>query len=124
MFAKGVTTADPDGAESGTPCSNASHAHHNGLNDTDWEQYKAMRKTTHWQLASPALRQNAGVGSDSSNTSTSESITSMPTCGFIAGMPGSFLEQGESKVRIIRVVRAHYESYESYEYTTNHMIRE
>ena len=63
-----------------------------------------MRKTTHWQLASPALRQNAGVGSDSSNTNTSESITSMPTCGFIAGMPGSFLEQGESKVRIIRVV--------------------
>ena len=108
--ATGVTTADPDGAESGTPCANASHAHHNGLNDTIWEQYKAMRRTTHWMLALPSTAPSASTvapasspppDSASASVSSSSSISSsknMPTCGFIAGMPGSFLEQGESKV--------------------------
>eukprot|EP01046_Picozoa_sp_COSAG06_P103629 COSAG06_NODE_49806_length_323_cov_0.602679_1_plen_64_part_10 len=39
-----VGAVSQDGAESGTPCANESHAHHHGLNDSIWEQYK-VRKT-------------------------------------------------------------------------------
>ena len=37
--ATGMTAIEQDGGDSDTPCANASHAHHAGLNDSIWRKY-------------------------------------------------------------------------------------
>lgn len=80
--AVGATLVDQDGAESATPCANASHANHHGLNDSLWVQYQSVRSTFHDYLSAPA---------------SYEEKEGVPRVGFVGGMPGSFLEAGESK---------------------------
>jgi hypothetical protein len=105
--ATGVSVVAQDGAESGTPCANESHTHHHGLNDSIWQQYKAVRRTFNTYLTTPMrdregrLRQpsvggRAMMGRRAPNTS--EVASPVPTVGFIAGMPGSVMEAGEAKV--------------------------
>jgi hypothetical protein len=48
-----VSVVDQDGAESGTPCANASHLHHHGINDSIWQQYKSVRALFNAYLAAP-----------------------------------------------------------------------
>ena len=69
--ATGMTITEQDGAESDSPCANASHEHHHGLNDSVW---------TKWQAVHTTFRGYLERG------------------GFIQGMPGHWLEGGQSKV--------------------------
>ena len=91
----GVSVVAQDGAESTTPCANESHSNHHGLNDSVWEQYKAVRRTFNAYLTTPM---HEADGLTLRNTGTSSEQWSVPTVGFIAGMPGSIMEAGEAKV--------------------------
>ena len=70
----GMTVVEQDGAASATPCANESHSGHHGLNDSVWMQYLSVRNTYHDYLQRP----DGSVGN-------------------VFGMPGSFLEAGQSK---------------------------
>ena len=91
--ATGVSTVAQDGAESNTACANESHAHHHGLNDSIWAQYKAVRRTFNTYLTTPMrdregrLRE-ASVGGAASATGPA----AVPTVGFVTGMPGSIVK--------------------------------
>ena len=91
--ATGVSVVDQDGSESSTPCANESHLHHHGLNDSIWEQYRAVRRTYHEYLLAPSVKRVEG-----SALSARVAAGVVPPVGFIAGMPGSVIEAGESKV--------------------------
>ena len=67
----GMTLTEQDGAESNSPCANASHAHHHGLNDSVWVKWQRVHGTFRGYLARG---------------------------GFIQGMPGHWLEGGQAKV--------------------------
>lgn len=67
----GMTVVEQDGAETSTPCSNASHTHHHGLNDSMWAQWRRVHRTFHAYLERG---------------------------GFIMGMPGHLFEGGQAKV--------------------------
>ena len=41
----GMTAIEQDGGDSDTPCANASHAHHHGLNDSIWMKYNRAHGT-------------------------------------------------------------------------------
>lgn len=69
--ATGITITEQDGAESDSPCANVSHIHHHGLNDSVWMK---------WNKAHDVFRGYLDRG------------------GFIQGMPGHWLEGGQSKV--------------------------
>jgi len=69
--ATGMTVTEQDGAESNSPCANASHEHHHGLNDSLWVKWVRVHDTFKGYLARG---------------------------GFIQGMPGHWLEGGQSKV--------------------------
>eukprot|EP00040_Diaphanoeca_grandis_P036541 m.233286 g.233286 ORF g.233286 m.233286 type:complete len:895 (+) comp33639_c0_seq1:188-2872(+) len=102
--ATGVSVVAQDGAESATPCANESHVHHHGLNDSLWQQYKAVRRTFNTYLTTPMqdrlpLRRYAAPLSSSPSLSPPPPTSwSVPRVGFIAGMPGSVIEAGEAKV--------------------------
>ena len=98
--ATGVSVVAQDGAESNSPCANRSHAHHHGLNDSIWQQYKAVRRTFNKYLTTPMhdhktgqLRPPSTGGIDAKNGKYQ-----VPTVGFVSGMPGSVMEAGEAKV--------------------------
>ena len=94
--ATGVSVVLQDGAESMTPCANESHAHHHGLNDSVWEQYKAVRRTFNTYLTTPMhIRSSAAAAAAAAAAAPGWSV---PKVGFIAGMPGSVMEAGEAKV--------------------------
>lgn len=82
------------GAETGTPCANVSHAHHHGLNDSLWEQYKAVRRTFQQYLITPMYNRNGTIRRQDPISPSK----GLPTVGFILGMPGSVMEAGQAKV--------------------------
>lgn len=67
----GMTVTEQDGAESDSPCANASHAHHHGLNDSVWRKWEAVHAVFRAYLARG---------------------------GWVQGMPGHWLEGGQAKV--------------------------
>jgi hypothetical protein len=67
----GMTVTEQDGAESNSPCANASHVHHHGLNDSVWVKWGAVHRTFRGYLARG---------------------------GWVQGMPGHFLEGGQAKL--------------------------
>jgi hypothetical protein len=67
----GMTLTEQDGAESNSPCANASHLHHHGLNDSVWVKWQRVHDTFKGYLKRG---------------------------GFIQGMPGHWLEGGQAKV--------------------------
>ena len=69
--ATGMTVTEQDGAESDSPCANASHARHHGLNDS---------VLVKWQRVHDTFRAFAARG------------------GWVQGMPGHWLEGGQAKV--------------------------
>jgi hypothetical protein len=69
--ATGMTVTEQDGAESNSPCANASHAHHHGLSDSIWQKWRRIHDTFRGYLTRG---------------------------GFVMGMPGHWLEGGQSKV--------------------------
>jgi hypothetical protein len=83
LLSTGVSAVDQDGAETGTPCANASHEHHHGLDDSVWQQYRRVRDLFHSYLKAPA---------------SYPSSRAVPPVGIIYGMPGSTVDAGQSKV--------------------------
>lgn len=69
--ATGQTAVEQDGAESDSPCANASHARHHGLNDSVWVKWGRVHDTFRGYMARG---------------------------GFVQGMPGHWLEGGQAKV--------------------------
>jgi len=67
----GMSITEQDGAESASPCANASHAHHHGLNDSVWVKWQRVHGTFKGYLSRG---------------------------GFLQGMPGHWLEGGQAKV--------------------------
>jgi hypothetical protein len=98
--ATGVSVVDQDGAETGTPCANMSHAHHHGLNDSLWEQYKAVRRTFQQYLTTPMYHRNGTLRAPSTGGPAAALAggSPVPSVGFILGMPGSVMEAGQAKV--------------------------
>ena len=101
-MSQGVSTVAQDGAESNTPCANESHSHHHGLNDSIWQQYKAVRRTFNTYLTTPMHDQQDRTRLRPPSIGGSHGMlqdgSPVPTVGFIAGMPGSVMEAGEAKV--------------------------
>ena len=95
-----------------------------GLNDSIWEQYKAVRRTFNTYLTTPMHREHNAADATNATTATNainatnatmtattainatnaataaglDGSWSVPAVGFIMGMPGSVLEAGEAKV--------------------------